>query len=235
MKPAVRVPRPRRARGRCRRAGSRSARRARDGSRQAPAAAAAAAQREACRPTRTRRRAARRRRRGTASGSTSSGAGPRRSRSFVVYPERKDKAPVVIVIHEIFGMTDWVRGVADQLAKEGFIAIAPDFLSGKGPTAAAAMRSATARDRRSARCSRPTPTRSSTRCATYALTIPSSNGKIGVDRILLGRPHELPLRDHAAGAERGRCRTTARCRRIRPRTKKRKRRSSGSTAETTTA
>ncbi len=53
--------------------------------------------------------------------------------SFVVYPERSTKAPVVIVIHEIFGMADWVRGVADQLAKEGFIAIAPDLLSGMGP------------------------------------------------------------------------------------------------------
>jgi carboxymethylenebutenolidase len=54
-------------------------------------------------------------------------------RAFVVYPERRDRAPVVIVIHEIFGLTDWVRGVADQLAAEGFIAIAPDLLSGKGP------------------------------------------------------------------------------------------------------
>jgi carboxymethylenebutenolidase len=54
-------------------------------------------------------------------------------KSFVVYPERKDKAPVVIVIQEIFGLTDWIRGVADQLAKEGFIAIAPDFMSGMGP------------------------------------------------------------------------------------------------------
>ncbi len=53
--------------------------------------------------------------------------------SFIVYPERKDKAPVVIVIHEIFGMSDWVRSVADALAAEGFIAIAPDLLSGKGP------------------------------------------------------------------------------------------------------
>ena len=54
-------------------------------------------------------------------------------KAFVVYPERKDKAPVVIVIQEIFGLTDWIRGIADQLAKEGFIAIAPDFLSGMGP------------------------------------------------------------------------------------------------------
>jgi carboxymethylenebutenolidase len=53
--------------------------------------------------------------------------------AWVVHPERKDKAPVVIVIHEIFGMTDWVRAVADQLAGDGFVAIAPDMLSGKGP------------------------------------------------------------------------------------------------------
>ncbi|HZL36509.1 MAG TPA: dienelactone hydrolase family protein [Tepidisphaeraceae bacterium] len=53
-------------------------------------------------------------------------------RSYIVYPERKDKAPVVIVIHEIFGLSDWVRSVADQLAAEGFIAIAPDLLSGHG-------------------------------------------------------------------------------------------------------
>ena len=53
--------------------------------------------------------------------------------TWVVYPERKDKAPVVLVIHEIFGMTDWVRAVVDQLASEGYIAVAPDLLSGKGP------------------------------------------------------------------------------------------------------
>jgi carboxymethylenebutenolidase len=53
--------------------------------------------------------------------------------AWVVYPERRDKAPVVVVIHEIFGLTDWIRGVADQLAAEGFIAIAPDLLSGHGP------------------------------------------------------------------------------------------------------
>lgn len=54
-------------------------------------------------------------------------------RTWVVYPERKDKAPVVIVIHEIFGLADWIRGVADQLAEDGFIAVAPDLISGKGP------------------------------------------------------------------------------------------------------
>jgi carboxymethylenebutenolidase len=54
-------------------------------------------------------------------------------RTWVVYPERRDKAPVVIVIHEIFGLSDWIRGVADQLAAEGFIAVAPDLISGRGP------------------------------------------------------------------------------------------------------
>jgi carboxymethylenebutenolidase len=53
--------------------------------------------------------------------------------AYVVYPERSDRAPVVIVIHEIFGLTDWARSVADQLAAEGFLAVAPDLLSGKGP------------------------------------------------------------------------------------------------------
>jgi carboxymethylenebutenolidase len=52
-------------------------------------------------------------------------------RAWVVYPERSGKAPVVVVIHEIFGLTDWIRGVADQLAAEGYIAIAPDLLTMK--------------------------------------------------------------------------------------------------------
>lgn len=54
-------------------------------------------------------------------------------RTWAVYPERSGDAPVVIVIHEIFGLTDWIRGVADQMAAEGFIALAPDLLSGMGP------------------------------------------------------------------------------------------------------
>ena len=58
-------------------------------------------------------------------------SGDRTIKAFVVYPERKDKAPVVLVIHEIFGLTDWVRGVCDQLAEAGVIAIAPDLLSGQ--------------------------------------------------------------------------------------------------------
>lgn len=52
-------------------------------------------------------------------------------RAWVVYPQRRDKAPVVVVLHEIFGLSTWVRGVADQLAADGYIAVAPDLLTGK--------------------------------------------------------------------------------------------------------
>ena len=53
--------------------------------------------------------------------------------TFVVYPESKNKTPVVLIIHEIFGMTDWVQDLADQVAEAGYIAVAPDLLSGMAP------------------------------------------------------------------------------------------------------
>lgn len=59
--------------------------------------------------------------------------GSREVNCFITYPEVKDKATAVIVIHEIFGLTDWVRGVTDELAEAGYIAIAPDLLSGAAP------------------------------------------------------------------------------------------------------
>jgi carboxymethylenebutenolidase len=100
--------------------------------------------------------------------------------TFVVYPERKDKAGIVIVIHEIFGLSDWVRGVADQLAEDGFIALAPDLLSGKGPKgggtaelgpeAMKVIRTLTPEDVEA----RLNAVRA------YALTVPAANGKVGV-------------------------------------------------------
>jgi carboxymethylenebutenolidase len=71
-------------------------------------------------------------------------------RTWVVYPERSTKAPVIVVVHEVYGLSSWVRSVADQLAADGFIAIAPDLLTMKnlpdapdsvlGPLAVAAIR-----------------------------------------------------------------------------------------------
>jgi carboxymethylenebutenolidase len=59
--------------------------------------------------------------------------GNREVNCFIAFPEVKEKATAVVVIHEIFGLTDWVRGVTDQLAEAGYIAIAPDLLSGSAP------------------------------------------------------------------------------------------------------
>ncbi len=59
--------------------------------------------------------------------------GKREVQSFITYPEVKDKATAVVVIHEIFGLSDWARSVTDELAEAGYIAIAPDLLSGAGP------------------------------------------------------------------------------------------------------
>src|SRR5260370_11954211 len=53
--------------------------------------------------------------------------------TFVVYPESKGKTPVVLIIHEIFGMTGWVQDLADQVAAAVYIAVAPDLLSRLGP------------------------------------------------------------------------------------------------------
>ena len=58
-------------------------------------------------------------------------SGERTIKAFVVYPERKDKTPAVLVIQEIFGVTDWLRSLCDELAENGVIAIAPDLLSGQ--------------------------------------------------------------------------------------------------------
>lgn len=53
--------------------------------------------------------------------------------SFVVHPQAQAKAPAMVVIHEIFGFTDWVENVTDEFAGAGYIAIAPDLLSGMAP------------------------------------------------------------------------------------------------------
>jgi len=100
-------------------------------------------------------------------------------RAWVVYPERKDKAGVVIVIHEVFGLSDWIRGVADQLAKEGFIAVAPDLVSGKGPNGGG-TESAASRDDAVKLVRALTPEEASARIAAvrdWAAKLPSSNGK----------------------------------------------------------
>lgn len=64
-------------------------------------------------------------------------ANGRKVQAWVVYPEVKDKAPVVVMIHEIFGLSDWAREMADEVAGAGYIVVEPDLLSGLGPVAGA--------------------------------------------------------------------------------------------------
>src|ERR1700694_3098775 len=58
-------------------------------------------------------------------------SGDRTIKAFVVYPESKNKTPVVLVVQEIFGLTDWLRSLCDELAENGVIAIAPALVSGQ--------------------------------------------------------------------------------------------------------
>jgi carboxymethylenebutenolidase len=101
-------------------------------------------------------------------------------RTWVVYPERKDKAGVVVLIHEIYGLSDWLRGVADQLARDGFIAVAPDLISGLGPNGGGTD-SAASRDDVVKLVRMLTPEMATARLdavRAYAAKLPSANGKV---------------------------------------------------------
>jgi carboxymethylenebutenolidase len=108
--------------------------------------------------------------------------GARAVHCFIVYPEVKQAAPVVIVIHEIFGLTDWVRSVADQLAAAGCIAIAPDLLSGEGPKGGGSSDFAGIDDVRAAIFKLPPDqiTGDLNAVADYLKALPSASGKLAV-------------------------------------------------------
>ncbi len=101
--------------------------------------------------------------------------------TFVVYPESKDKRPVVVLIHEIFGMSDWVQDLADQVAAAGYIAVAPDLLSGMGPNGG--RTSDVAPDKVTELVSHLNPdqvTADLNAVSDYANKLPASNGKLFV-------------------------------------------------------
>ncbi|HEY2961553.1 MAG TPA: dienelactone hydrolase family protein [Pyrinomonadaceae bacterium] len=107
--------------------------------------------------------------------------GTREVSSFVVYPESKNKTTAVVVIHEIFGMSDWVQSLTDQLAEAGYIAIAPDLLSGTGPNGGGTSsldRSAIGQKIRDLPPDQITADLSAV--ADYVAKLPASNGKVVV-------------------------------------------------------
>ena len=108
--------------------------------------------------------------------------GDRTVQAFVVYPEVKGKAPVVILIHEIFGLSDWAKEMADELAGQGFIVVAPDLLSGFGPNGGGSSEFAS-QDATVKAVSGLDPNvvlADLDAAADYAKKIPAGNGKIAV-------------------------------------------------------
>jgi carboxymethylenebutenolidase len=101
--------------------------------------------------------------------------------TFVVYPESKGKTPVVLITHEIFGMTDWVQDLTDQVAAAGYIAVAPDLLSGMGPNGGRSSDFAEGKTMEAVSHLNPDQvTADLNAAADYALKIPASNGKLFV-------------------------------------------------------
>src|SRR6202795_719739 len=98
--------------------------------------------------------------------------------TFVVYPESKSKTPVVLIIHEIFGMTDWVQDLADQVAEAGYIAVAPDLLSVMGPNGGRSSDFPQGKTMEAVSHLNPDQvTADLNAAADYALKVPASNGK----------------------------------------------------------
>jgi carboxymethylenebutenolidase len=101
--------------------------------------------------------------------------------TFVVYPESKDKKPVVLIIHEIFGLSDWAQELADEVAEAGYVAVAPDLLSGMAPNGG--RTSDFPGDKVTEAIGHLNPdqiTADLNAIADYALKLPASNGKLFV-------------------------------------------------------
>lgn len=107
--------------------------------------------------------------------------GDRAVETFLVYPESKGKTPVLLVIHEIFGMTDWVEDLADQVAAAGYLAVAPDLLSAMGPNGGRSSSFPEGKTMEAVSHLNPDQiTADLNAVADYALKLPSSNGTLFV-------------------------------------------------------
>jgi carboxymethylenebutenolidase len=110
--------------------------------------------------------------------------GNREVNSLVIYPESKKKATAVVVIHEIFGVSDWIQQLTDELAEAGYIAIAPDLLSGMGPNGGGTADVATKGGNAVGQAIRDLPpdqiTADLNAVADYVSKLPAANGKVAV-------------------------------------------------------
>ena len=100
--------------------------------------------------------------------------------TLVVYPESKEKRPVVLVIHEIFGLSDWAQELADEVAAAGYIAVAPDLLSGMAPNGGRTKDFATGVTEAVSKLNPDQVTADLNAAADYGLKLPASSGKLYV-------------------------------------------------------
>ncbi len=100
--------------------------------------------------------------------------------TLVVYPESKDKRPVVLVIHEIFGLSDWAQELADEVAAAGYIAVAPDLLSGMAPNGGRTKDFPSGVTEAVSQLNPDQVTGDLNAAADYGLKLPASNGKLYV-------------------------------------------------------
>jgi carboxymethylenebutenolidase len=118
--------------------------------------------------------------------------------AFVVYPEVKTKAPVIILIHEIFGLSDWAKEMADELAAAGYIVIAPDLLSGLGPNngGTETFPSQDAVTKAVSGLDPATVLADLDAAAAYSKTIPAANGKLAVTGFCWGGGKSFAFATH---------------------------------------
>ena len=125
----------------------------------------------------------------------------RKVKTFVVFPEVKDKATAVIIIHENKGLTDWERSVADRIAEAGYVALAPDFLSGAGPdgggTSSFASRDAATQGIYGLKPEQVTADLDAV--AAYAKKIEAANGKVAVIGFCWGGGKSFAYATHNPG------------------------------------
>src|ERR1700721_719756 len=100
--------------------------------------------------------------------------------TLILYPESKDKRPVVLIIHEIFGLSDWAQELADEVAAAGYIAVAPDLLSGMAPNGGRTKDFPTGVTEAIGKLNPDQITADLNAAADYGLKLPASNGKLFV-------------------------------------------------------
>jgi carboxymethylenebutenolidase len=124
--------------------------------------------------------------------------GDRTVQAYVAYPEVSGKVPVVILIHEIFGLSDWAREMADEIAAAGYIVIAPDLLSGFGPNngGSSAFPDQEATVKAVSALNPDTVNADLDAAADYARTIPSASGKITVAGFCWGGSKSFAFATH---------------------------------------